>query len=229
MKENRLFELLGYEFADKKLIRTALTHSSYGNDIKLSRSEFNERLEFVGDGLLDAVIGISLYERLPDAPEGKLSKTRASIVCERTLATISRKINLGDYIYLGTGEEMYGGRDKDSILADCMEAIIGAAFMDGGFEAARGIVNGLFGEVIDDAISGDIFSDYKSEVQEVFQARYGAIDLCYVIDREEGPAHDKVFYAHLVMDGREYGSGRGKTKKEAEQNAAKATLDLIER
>lgn len=229
MNENKLMSLLGYEFRDEKLLRMALTHSSYGNDVRMNKCEFNERLEFIGDGLLDAIIGIILYELMPKEPEGRLSKTRAIVVCERSLAKIAREISLGDYIYLGNGEEMYGGRNKDSILADCMEAIIGAVFMDGGFDETRALVDRFFSGVIRGAISGEIFSDYKSEVQEIFQARCGTITMKYVIDREEGPDHDKVFYSHLIVEGKEYGRGCGKSKKEAEQNAAKATLDLIER
>lgn len=229
MNEKKLMSLLGYEFKDIKLLKTALTHSSYGNDVGMKKSEFNERLEFIGDALLDAVIGLVLYEKMPTVSEGVLSKTRAKVVCERSLAEIARKLNLGEFIYLSNGEKHYGGRDKDSILADCLEAIIGAIFMDSDLDETMAMIKRLFEPTIKKAIDGEIFSDYKSEIQELFQAKHGNVDLSYIIDGEEGPAHDKLFYAHLICDGKKYGRGYGKTKKEAEQNAAKATLELIER
>ena len=189
----------------------------------------NERLEFLGDAFLDAIVSVELYHRMEKVTEGRLTKTRALIVCENALAEAARTISLGSFINMGHGEESAGGRSKDSILADAMEAVIGALFLDGGYDAAKKFVLDVFSDTIDRAIQGKIFLDYKSEVQEVLQSRGIPVNIIYLTDREEGPAHDKTFFVHMECNGKSYGRGSGKSKKEAEQSAARETLAALKR
>lgn len=222
---NREFEkVIGYTFRNPDFLERALTHSSYNKEKKTHHVD-NERLEFLGDAFFDAIVSVELFLRMGKVTEGKLTKTRAQIVCERSLAEVARQLNVGKYINMGHGEESAGGRQKDSILADAMEAIIGALFMDGGYETAQKFVVHVFEETIEKAVNGKLFSDYKSEIQELLQAKGKGANITYEIDREEGPAHDKTFYVHLEYNGQILGSGSGKSKKEAEQNAAKAALE----
>ena len=217
-----------YRFQDRVYLERALTHSSYNRE-KNTKHKDNERLEFLGDAFLDAIVGAELFVRMNSVTEGTLTKTRALIVCEKALAEVAREFNLGKYILMGHGEAGTGGRNKDSILADALEAVIGAIYMDGGFDAAQKFTVSAFEKMIEGAMAGRIFSDYKSEIQEVLQSGGKTVNINYVLDREEGPAHDKTFYLHMECDGKKYGSGKGKTKKEAEQNAAKASLEILER
>lgn len=217
-----------YRFEDRRYLERALTHSSYNRE-KNTKHKDNERLEFLGDAFLDAIVGAELFVRMNSVTEGTLTKTRALIVCEKALAEVAREFNLGKYILMGHGEAGTGGRNKDSILADALEAVIGAIYMDGGYDAAQKFTVSAFKKMIEGAMAGRIFSDYKSEIQEVLQSGGKTVNINYVLDREEGPAHDKTFYLHMECDGKKYGSGKGKTKKEAEQNAAKASLEILER
>lgn len=222
---NQLEETIGYSFKDKSLLELALTHSSYLQRQNLKKTNCNERLEFIGDGLLDSIIGCHLYMILPDVEEGELTKVRASIVCEKSLASIGREINLSKYIKLGKGEEVLGGRDKDSITADALEALIGACFLDSGYETVEKIVINLFGKTIDDGINHKLISDYKTYLQEIFQKR-GTMELLkYVVVDEKGPSHNKTFYVNLYYNNQIIGSGVGKKKKDAEQAAAKEALE----
>lgn len=194
MKDYSVLERnLGYSFQDKKLLAHALTHSSYASEHDLAYSENNERLEFIGDAYLDAIIGNKLYEVMPNQPEGVLSKTRANVVCERSLATIARNIGLGDFLFLGNGEEMYGGREKDSILADAVEAIIGAIIRESGYDCADRVVLKLFEENILLALQGKLYHDYKTALQEKLQERYKNVKIQYESVSESGPDHRKVF------------------------------------
>ena len=222
--ENRI----KYRFQDRVYLERALTHSSYNRE-KNTKHKDNERLEFLGDAFLDAIVGAELFVRMNSVTEGTLTKTRALIVCEKALAEVAREFNLGKYILMGHGEAGTGGRNKDSILADALEAVIGAIYMDGGYDAAQKFTVSAFEKMIEGAMAGRIFSDYKSEIQEVLQSGGKTVNINYVLDKEEGPAHDKTFYLHMECDGKKYGSGKGKTKKEAEQNAAKASLEILER
>ncbi len=217
-----------YRFQDRVYLERALTHSSYNRE-KNTKHKDNERLEFLGDAFLDAIVGAELFVRMNSVTEGTLTKTRALIVCEKALAEVAREFNLGKYILMGHGEAGTGGRNKDSILADALEAVIGAIYMDGGYDAAQKFTVSAFEKMIEGAMAGRIFSDYKSEIQEVLQSGGKTVNINYVLDKEEGPAHDKTFYLHMECDGKKYGSGKGKTKKEAEQNAAKASLEILER
>ena len=217
---------IGYSFKDKTLIERALTHSSFNRE-RNTRHRDNERLEFLGDAFLDAIVGAELFVRMSDVTEGVLTKTRALIVCEKALAVVAREFELGNYMLMGHGEASTGGRNKDSILADAFEALIGAIYLDGGYQEAQKFTVKAFEKTIEGAISGKIFSDYKSELQEHLQSGGKSVNISYIIDREEGPAHDKTFYLHLECDGKKYGKGCGKTKKEAEQNAARASLEML--
>ena len=161
--------------------------------------------------------------------EGKLTKTRALIVCENSLARAARNFDLGSYMYIGRGEEMAGGRNRASILADAMEAVIGALYLDGGYEITRNFVLRTFSDIVDEAVAGKLFSDYKSEIQEKLQKNGKNISITYTTDREEGPAHNKTFFVHLSYDGKILGEGSGKSKKEAEQNAARTALCKLNR
>ena len=228
MKIKEFEQKIGYQFQNRNYLETALTHSSFNRE-KNTKHQDNERLEFLGDAFFDAVISVELYERLKHVTEGKLTKTRALIVCESALAQVARDYELGSYLNLGHGEDTGGGRHKDSILADSMEAVIGAIYLDGGYQAMQNFVKKLFSRMIDQAIDGKLFSDYKSEVQEILQGKGKPVTIAYETDREEGPAHDKTFFVHLSCNGEIMGKGIGKSKKEAEQNAAKQTLEMLER
>ena len=226
MSEFDFQKIIEYEFKDINLLKTALTHSSYKREYNI-HVEDNERLEFLGDAFLDAIIGSILFEKKDEFPEGKLTKLRSLIVCERALADIARNLNLGEYMYLGHGEAIHGGKEKDSILSDCMEAIIGAIYEDGGYEQAYKFVSNTFKQKIEDALNGKLFSDYKSQVQEIFQKEGTSVEICYVLDEENGPAHDRTFKVHLECNNKPYGKGMGKSKKEAEQLAAKNTIAIL--
>ena len=228
MKIKEFEQKIGYQFQNRNYLETALTHSSFNRE-KNTKHQDNERLEFLGDAFFDAVISVELYERLKHVTEGKLTKTRALIVCESAFAQVARGYELGSYLNLGHGEDTGGGRHKDSILADSMEAVIGAIYLDGGYQSMQNFVKKSFSRMIDQAIDGKLFSDYKSEVQEILQGKGKPVTIAYETDREEGPAHDKTFFVHLSCNGEIMGKGIGKSKKEAEQNAAKQTLEMLER
>ncbi|MBR6472998.1 MAG: ribonuclease III [Firmicutes bacterium] len=219
-------ETIKYDFKDKGLLLKALTHSSYKREDP-SVKEDNERLEFIGDAVLDVIIGTELYERLPREPEGSLTKLRSLIVCERSLARVGKEIKLNSCIRLGVGERHTGGEFKDSIVADAMEALIGAVFMDGGYEAAVRVVLDMMGPTIEEALGGGLFTDYKSEFQEYVQRDVSKPLIEYITDRSEGPDHSKVFFVHVEVDGKNFGEGSGRSKKEAGQNAAKEALDKL--
>lgn len=223
---NRDFEkVIQYTFRDKELLNKALTHSSYCREHAVETKNNNERLEFLGDAFFDAIISVELYNRLTQVDEGKLTKTRALIVCEKSLAQIARRLGIGDYLNMGKGEELSGGRHRESILADAVEAVIGAIYIDSGYEEAARFVSREFADTIDNAVAGKLFTDYKTQVQEALQKRGRKTVISYHLDKETGPDHDKTFYVHLVCNGKTLGSGSGKSKKEAEQKAAKATLE----
>ena len=220
--------MICYEFNDIKLLDQALSHSSYIRECKEERVLDNERLEFLGDAFFDAVIGECLYRMHPNAEEGKLSKMRAAIVCEDSLAGAAGRLRLADYILLGYGEEKNGGRKRASILADATEAIVGAIYLDGGYEAAKNFVTYAFEKELKDAREGRIVNrDYKSRLQELLQAN-GIHDIQYVLEKEEGPDHDKTFTVKLEVNGQQLSRGTGKSKKSAEQDAARKAIENSE-
>lgn len=206
----------GYVFGDERLLEQALTHSSYANERHGKRHTDNERLEFLGDAVLELVSSEFLYSEYPEFAEGDLTKLRASLVCEPTLAFCTGELELGTYIRLGKGEEHTGGRQRKSILSDALEAVIGAIYLDGGLEAARRFILRF---ILTDIEHKQLFYDSKTRLQEVVQASSDA-ELSYRILKEEGPDHDKVFTAEVRVGTRVIGTGCGNTKKAAEQEAA---------
>lgn len=214
-----------YTFSDSSLLDTALTHSSYCTEQSFA-IEHNERLEYLGDAFLDAIISEELFRIFPSKEEGFLSRTRATLVCEKSLAIQARRLGIGEYIKLGRGEEKSGGRNRDSLLADAMEAIIGAVFLDGGYECTKTLVLRLFDAAIADAREGRfIITDYKTALQEKLQAEGIRIsDIIYADTGEEGPDHDKTFTVSLIVSGKTLAEGKGKSKKQAQQNAAESVL-----
>lgn len=226
MKQEKIIEFekkIGYQFADPELLVIALTHSSYSNEKRLKRYECNERLEFLGDAVLELVSSEYIYLTNPKRPEGDLSRIRASYVCEPTLALCAREIGLGDYILLGKGEDMTGGRERDSILSDAMEATIGAVYLDGGFLRAKEYVEQF---VLKDIEKKKLFYDSKTYLQEIVQRDHEKLE--YVLLREEGPDHNKSFYVGILLDGKQIAAASGRTKKKAEQAAAYQAILILE-
>ncbi len=212
---NILQERLGYFFKDKQKLIEALTHSSYANEKGIKD---NERMEFLGDAVLELCMSDFLYDGI-DLDEGVLTKTRAKAVCEEALDLYADKIHLATFIYLGKGEEVSGGRSRPAIIADALEAVLGAVFLDGGFESAYKVVEKIIIPYFDTILD---FKDYKSILQEKLQSEKRTIR--YEIVRENGPTNDKTFEAVVYMDDILMGKGLGKSKKEAQQNAAKNAL-----
>lgn len=221
---DKLQSTINYNFKDIELLNTSLTHSSYANENKPKYSESNERLEFLGDTVISLVVSEYLYKRFPEFPEGELTKRRAAVVCESSLAFAARKINLGEYLLLGKGEESTGGRKRDSILGDAFEALTGAIYVDGGLKETQEYLLGLFEQEVIYALSkGNLFIDYKTELQEVLQKRTKS-KIEYKVEKEVGPDHNKKFYMNVIVENKIIGSGLGRNKKEAEQMAAKQAL-----
>lgn len=220
---NGLYEALGYRFKDEKLAKTALTHSSYANEHKTTSYE---RLEFLGDSVLSVIVSEYLYKNYPDMPEGELTKVRAASVCERSLYAVAEKMDLGRFLYLNKGEELSGGRERVSILADIVEASLAAIYLDSDMETAKKWVMTHLKEIIDKAVSGKAFKDYKTELQEYAQGTEG-LTVEYNLLSETGPAHMKRFEYEVSLGGEVLGRGQGPSKKEAEQLAAKAALEAI--
>ena len=224
--ENDITELedrIGYHFKDRALIRMALTHSSFANEQKINKQPDYERLEFLGDSVLEMVSSTYLYNNYPDKKEGQMTKMRASMVCEQALAFCARDFELEKYILLGKGEESTGGRHRDSIISDVMEAVIGAIYIDGGIEAAKKHIDKF---ILNDLENKQIFIDAKSVLQELVQ-KDSSKTLSYEICGESGPEHDKIFKSRVLVNGEILGEGEGHTKKAAEQQAAyQAVLKL---
>ena len=211
-----LEEKISYHFQDKHLLAQALTHSSYANEHRLDHNHCNERLEFLGDAVLEIVTSDFLYHKYTEKPEGDLTKIRASIVCEPTLAYCAEAINLGSYLFLGKGEDATGGRNRNSVVSDAMEAVIGAIYLDGGFANAKEFIHRF---ILNDIEHKQLFYDSKTILQEMVQSRQEA-PLSYEIIREEGPDHNKSFEVCAKIGDEEVGRGAGRTKKAAEQVAA---------
>lgn len=214
-------DTINYTFKNKSYILEALTHSSYSNENK--NYKFNERLEFLGDSVLSIVISDYLFKKENELPEGELTKLRANIVCEESLSEVALEINLGNFLLLGKGEEATGGRERISILADALEAVIAAIYLDGGIEEARKFIFEYMQEIIQDSIKGKIFRDYKTYLQEVLQSK-GEQNIWYKLIDEKGPDHNKRFVMEVGINDSVLGVGEGKSKKDAEQVAAKNAL-----
>lgn len=222
----RLKELeqkIGYTFNDFSLLKRAMMHSSYTNEKHLQKHCCNERLEFLGDAVLELVSSEYLFLEAPKVSEGELTKTRASMVCEPSLAFCARGMGLGAYLLLGRGEEATGGRLRDSVTSDALEALIGAIYLDGGFASAKEFIHGF---ILTDLEDKKLFYDSKTILQEIVQARMEG-RVSYDLLCEEGPDHNKSFQVEVKIAGEVYGTGKGRTKKGAEQEAAyKAILEL---
>ena len=212
----QLEERIGYQFHDFELLRHAMMHSSYTNEKHLKKYQCNERLEFLGDAVLELISSEYLFLNYETKSEGEMTKTRASMVCEPALAFCAREIELGSYLLLGKGEEATGGRRRDSVTSDALEALIGAIYLDGGFASAKEFIHRF---VLSDLENKLLFYDSKTILQEMVQAGHEE-ELSYVLVKEEGPDHDKTFETAVYIGDFCYGSGTGRTKKASEQAAA---------
>ncbi len=217
----------GYGFREREHLKRALTHRSYANEMRLPATDHNERYEFLGDAVLDLAISHLLMEIFPDYAEGELSKLRAAVVNETQLAQLARAVNLGDYLFLGKGEEQTGGRDKPSLLADCFEAVLGAIYLDRGFTKVFEVVAEHYRPVLKAARhEGGLIRDFKTRLQEEAQRRFRSVPR-YRLMREQGPDHLKIFEVHLYIEEELYGTGSGNSKKSSEQDAARQALQKM--
>lgn len=215
---------IGYHFHNISLLQNALTHSSYANERWHNSLLSNERLEFLGDSILGMLVAEYLYRNFPDRPEGELTRMRADMVCETTLAAVANTIHLGDHLLLGHGEEQGGGRTRDSILADAVESVIAASFLDGGMEAAERFIRRFI--LVQVPVTKLHNADYKTQLQELVQQKRNQV-LTYLLAGESGPDHDKQFDVQVALNGTVVGSGRGSSKKRAEQDAARNAIAAL--
>ena len=225
--ENHQFELLvkksGYHFQNPLLLKQAMTHSSYANEHKAKGYHDNERLEFLGDAVLELISSEFLFSLHKTMPEGQLTKTRASMVCEPALAFCARDIEVGIYLLVGKGEDATGGRKRESVTSDAMEALIGAIYLDGGFANAKEFIDRF---ILNDIENKQLFYDSKTTLQEIVQGSYDD-DVRYELVKEEGPDHNKSFYVHALLGSTVLGEGTGHTKKAAEQQAAYCAIKKL--
>lgn len=215
---------IGYRFKNITLLQNALAHSSYANERWHDSLKSNERLEFLGDSILGMVVAEYLYRNFPDRPEGELTRMRADMVCETSLAAVADKIGLGAHLLLGHGEERFGGRQRASILADAVESVIAACFLDGGMEAARDFVSKYI--LTEVPVKQMHNADYKTALQELVQQKKDQV-LTYELIGESGPDHDKQFRVQVLLNGAPIGEGAGRSKKRAEQDAAHNALTAL--
>ena len=219
-----LEEAIHYQFKNISLLQNALTHSSYANERWHNSLLCNERLEFLGDSILGMLVAEYLYRNFPERPEGDLTRMRADMVCEKTLAAVANRIGLGQHLLLGHGEEQGGGRSRDSILADAMESVIAACFLDGGMEAALHFIQRfILTEVPVTKLHNE---DYKTKLQELVQQKKNQV-LTYALTGESGPDHDKKFEVQVSLNGKVVGTGEGRSKKRAEQDAARTAIESL--
>ncbi len=217
---------IAYRFKSLDLLNQGLRHKSYVHENIDEEKQDNERLEFLGDAVLDLVIGHLMMDRYPDYPEGSLSRLRAAVVNESRLAKLARDLDLGSYLLLGKGEEMTRGREKNSILASSLEALLAAVYLDGGFKKAFRVISHLFSHPLEMAEKESFYQDFKTKLQELSQEILRATPR-YVLAKEFGPDHDKIFGVKVSIGGKVAGAGAGKSKKEAEQRAAQRTLQKL--
>lgn len=223
-KELKKFEkIINVDFDNIELLDIALTHSSYANQYNMNYNHHNERLEFLGDSVLSIVISEYLFKKCKSKHEGKLTRMRSAIVCESSLAELAKRLDVKDYIKIGKGEEISGGRQKDSLLADACEAIIAAIYLDKGYDKVKNFILKFLDKTIEISVKYQNFNDYKSRLQEYVQ-KTSMSTIKYVVDKEEGPDHDKTFEIKVYLDNKCYGTGTGKSKKESEQCAAMKAL-----
>ena len=223
---HQLEERLGYRFNDPSLLRGALYHSSYANEHRTMGISSNERLEFLGDAVLGFVSAEHLYRRHPDLPEGELTRIRAALVCEESLHEVAQSLQLGDFLLLGKGEESGGGRRRPSILADAVEAVLAAVYLDGGIDKARELIHRVLLDKEQEQVVESRRRDCKTELQELLQRKPNQ-ELHYALVSESGPDHAKVFAVAVTLNGQTIGLGSGHSKKEAEQSAARSALEQM--
>lgn len=223
-RSEALEKALGYRFSQAELLETALAHKSFVNEHPGVCPEDNERLEFLGDAVLDLVVSAQIYAEYPNLKEGEMTRVRAEVVSERSLASVARGIGLGDLLCLGRGEEQTGGRTKESLLADALEAVFGAIFVDGGYPAVRKVVMDLVGKSIGIAANRKSGLDHKTRLQEELQSRFGQIPE-YVLLQTLGPDHARTYHVAVRFRDELIGRGEGRTKKQAEQRAAAEALE----
>ena len=224
-KHTILEEKLGYSFSDTGYLLLALTHSTYAYEHRKQNVVSNQRLEFLGDAILDFIIGEEIYKRRIRWNEGELSKTRALVVCEKTLAKVAESLEVGELLFLGKGEESTGGRTKISTLADTMESLFAAIYLDGGFDAAKGVILSCLSPYVEQAVSGNLIFDYKSKLLEKAQMKNDPHELSFQVVEENGPVHDRTFVVAVILDGNEIVRAEGRSQKEAEQEASRLTLE----
>ena len=219
----KLQENIGYKFKDQELLKKALTHTSYAYEHNV---ESNEKLEFLGDSILEFISSIYLYKNYPKLKEGEMTKVRATVVCEKSLYKVAKKHNFSDFLYLGKSERLSGGENRPAILADSVEAIIAAIYLDGGLEEARRFIEENLKDEIEIASKHVGQKDYKTVLQEKLQ-EHGEVKIVYTIINEKGPDHDKIFEAEVECNGKQFAVGTGKSKKQAEMQAAKKALESL--
>ncbi len=219
----KLQENIGYKFKDQELLKKALTHTSYAYEHNV---ESNEKLEFLGDSILEFISSIYLYKNYPKLKEGEMTKVRATVVCEKSLYKVAKKHNFSDFLYLGKSERLSGGENRPAILADSVEAIIAAIYLDGGLEEARRFIEENLKDEIEIASKHVGQKDYKTVLQEKLQ-EHGEVKIVYTIINEKGPDHDKIFEAEVECNGKQLAVGTGKSKKQAEMQAAKKALESL--
>ncbi|MBQ7331034.1 MAG: ribonuclease III [Oscillospiraceae bacterium] len=220
----KLEQAIGYTFQDISLLQNALAHSSYANERWHNSLKSNERLEFLGDSVLGMLVADYLYRSFPDRPEGELTRMRADMVCEKTLAVVARRLDLGEHLLLGKGEEQGGGRTRESILADAVESVIAACYLDGGMDAAKAFVEKFI--LVNVPLRKLNNADYKTALQELVQQKKNQT-ITYRLAGESGPDHDKQFVVELTLNGELFGTGEGSSKKRAEQDAARQALEKL--
>lgn len=219
----KLQENIGYKFKDQELLKKALTHTSYAYEHNV---ESNEKLEFLGDSILEFISSIYLYKNYQKLKEGEMTKVRATVVCEKSLYKVAKKHNFSDFLYLGKSERLSGGENRPAILADSVEAIIAAIYLDGGLEEARRFIEENLKDEIEIASKHVGQKDYKTVLQEKLQ-EHGEVKIVYTIINEKGPDHDKIFEAEVECNGKQLAVGTGKSKKQAEMQAAKKALESL--
>lgn len=219
---------IGYSFSNVDNLTLAFTHSSYANEYRNENIQSNERLEFLGDAVLNIIISEYIYSNFPHLSEGEMTKMRANIVCEASLDKCAAKISIGQYLLLGKGEELTGGRTRASILSDAFEAVLGAVYLDGGMDNAKKFVINNMSGIINESATGLNYTDYKTQLQEIIQKNSDR-KVSYEIIEERGPDHNKIFVSQVKVCDTVMGTGEGKSKKEAEQNAAKIAIETMEK
>lgn len=221
---NEFEDIINYKFNNIEILEKALTHSSYSNEDRSYNNVNNERLEFLGDAVLSVSVSRFIFDEFTEYPEGDLTKLRSQVVCEDTLSVVAGNLNVGKYLLMGKGEESSGGRERKSILADAVEAIIAAIYIDGGYKKSeKFVLDNLMG-YIHVAVRGQLITDYKSYLQEYYQGKKHNCKIRYVVISEEGPDHEKMFYVNVIINKSVAGKGSGKSKKLAEQDAARNAL-----